>query len=342
MKTISVEAMAAIEAGDAIVTGAVELTPTSAIYSYSTVETVNLNGVSGAATTKAGGLVAGITVTGFDPADICRISQPGGGTFTAIRPRSDLGWDNRVDIIPGGVAADSFFVNEGGSGVSFLANHSHFSTAAAAQAAFGVHSFSGADSYTFYYYDDPTTDNIGGLSILVEKGVLVSGGTVAPLRLWGGFGPITIGGNSFAGIGAHALAQQSAGAIGGIAQGITLGMSGIDEDALPLLDDADQFKGASAVIYRLIFANDAKTLLDAHVFDRGRLDTIQTDNTIGAAAAISAAVESTARSLGKSGARMRSDSDQRLIDATDGYFKNTAYAFQKSLYWGGKKPATVG
>jgi hypothetical protein len=35
---------------------------------------------------------------------------------------------------------------------------------------------------------------------------------------------------------------------------------------------------------------------------------------------------------------MRSDSDQRLINPTDGYFKNTAYAGEKMLYWGGKKP----
>jgi hypothetical protein len=342
MKSISVDAMAAIIAGEALVTGAVELTPAAAIYSYSAVTTVNLNGVTNAATTKAGGLTAGITVGGFSPTDICRISQPAGGTFTAIRPRSDLGWDNRVDIIPGGIAADSFFVNESGTGVSFLANHSHFSTAAAAQAAFGVHSFTGASTYTFYYFDDPTTDNAGGLSIAVEKGSLVTGGGASPLRLWGGYGPLTINGETFQGVGAHALAQQNAGAIGGIAQGISLGLSGIDEDAVALLDDAADFKGASAVVYRLIFANDGKTMLGAHVFDRGRLDTIQTENIIGGTASLLAAVESTARSLGKSGARMRSDSDQRLIDALDGYFRDTAYAFQKSLYWGGKKPATVG
>jgi hypothetical protein len=105
--------------------------------------------------------------------------------------------------------------------------------------------------------------------------------------------------------------------------------------------DADEVKGASVVLYRLIFASDGKTMLDAHVFDRGRIDTVETEEVIGGPAAINASVESAARGLGRSGARMRADSDQRLISATDGYFKFTGYAPEKMLYWGGKKPSRV-
>jgi hypothetical protein len=96
------------------------------------------------------------------------------------------------------------------------------------------------------------------------------------------------------------------------------------------------------VLYRLIFASDCKTLLDWHVFERGRGDALTTDETIGGEAAINFAVESAARGLGRSGARQRADSDQRLINANDGYFKNTAYAGEKMLYWGGKKPTNAG
>lgn len=122
---------------------------------------------------------------------------------------------------------------------------------------------------------------------------------------------------------------------------MTLTLSGIDPDLLALLD-AEEIKGASVVIRRLIFASDGKTLLDAHVFDRGRVDTIETDEVIGAAAAIKVAVESAARGLGRSGARQRSDSDQRLIAASDGYFRKAAYAAEKMLYWGGKRPHRTG
>lgn len=162
-----------------------------------------------------------------------------------------------------------------------------------------------------------------------------------PIRVWGGYGPITIDGDEYLGLGNSAIAQQTNGALGGVAQGLTLTLSGVEPEALALLD-ADEVKGASVVLYRLIFASDGKTLLDAHVFDRGRIDTVETEEVIGGPAAINASVESAARGLGRSGARMRADSDQRLINALDGYFKFTAYAPEKMLYWGGKKPARAG
>jgi hypothetical protein len=164
-------------------------------------------------------------------------------------------------------------------------------------------------------------------------------GTV--IRVWGGYGVLTIDGNDYQPLGDRAFAQQTSGAIGGVAQGMTLVLSGIEPEALALLD-ADEVKGASVRIIRLIFASDGKTLLDANTFDRGRGDALNSVETIGGSAAINYAVESAARSLGRSGARLRSDPDQRLISSTDGYFKNTAYAGEKSLYWGGKKPSRAG
>jgi hypothetical protein len=158
-----------------------------------------------------------------------------------------------------------------------------------------------------------------------------------PIRVWGGYGVFAILGHPFLPLGDRGLAQQTSGAIGGVAQGMTLTLSGVEPAALALLDP-DEVRNASVVVYRLIFAGDGKTLLDTQVFDRGRGDTLDTVETIGGPAAIKYAVESAARGLGRSGARMRSDSDQRLINPTDGYFKNTAYAAEKALAWGGKKP----
>lgn len=165
------------------------------------------------------------------------------------------------------------------------------------------------------------------------------GGT--PIRVWGGYGVFSIGGFDYQPLGDRGLAQQTSNAIGSVAQGMTLSLSGVEPAALALLDPAE-VKGASVTIYRLIFASDGKTLLDAHIFDRGRGDALDTDETVGGTASINYAVESAARALGRSGARMRSDSDQRLINSNDGYFKNTAYAGEKMLYWGGKKPSRSG
>jgi hypothetical protein len=161
------------------------------------------------------------------------------------------------------------------------------------------------------------------------------------IRVWGGYWPITLDGEIYQPIGDRGIAQQTGGAIGGAAQGITLTLSGIDPAVLELLD-ADEIDGAPVVVYRLIYASDGKTLLDYHVFDRGRVDQLMTAEVIGGEAKISVMVEGAARGLGRRGGRMRSDADQRLISDTDGYFKNTGYAPEKMLYWGGKRPTQAG
>lgn len=348
MKTIAAPAMAAIEAGEAIVTGALEIIPRSIVQiEYTVVDTVDVDAVTNAATTDAGGLVAGITLPGFDPLDRVRVSLPTGQTHVAWSPWGvpaysgsiHTGSLNRCYVIPDGVAANVFTIGDAqftdGPG-----NHG-YNGYEAARAAFGVGYFDGASAYTFFFRDNPTADNTGGLSILVERGVATLSGGGDPIRVWGGHAPLEIDGELYQPIGDRGLAQQTAGAIGGFAQGLTLSLSGIEPHVLDLLD-GDEIKGASAVLRRLIFASDGKTLLDAQVFDRGRVDTVESDEVIGGTATVNVAVETAARGLGSSGARQRSDSDQRLINPNDGYFKNTAFAGEKMLYWGGKRPRTGG
>ena len=160
----------------------------------------------------------------------------------------------------------------------------------------------------------------------------------AVLRVWGGYGPIELDGEVYEGVGDRGLAQQTGGAVGGIAQGLELTLSRIEPELLVLLD-ADEIKGGACILRRLIFASDGKTLLDYDIWERGRVDTVSTVETIGGQATIKVGVESAARGLGRVGARMRADSDQRLINPNDGYFRKASYAGEKMLYWGGKKPA---
>ncbi|MFN3990059.1 MAG: hypothetical protein ACK4IS_07355 [Erythrobacter sp.] len=161
------------------------------------------------------------------------------------------------------------------------------------------------------------------------------------VRVWGGNGPITFGGRTFEGIGDRGIAQVAGGALGGAAQNITLRLSGIDPETLALLD-ADQLKGAPTVLWRLIFDQSGTSLLDFHVWGRGRLDTLEREEEIGGTAAITARLETAARGLGRRGGRLRSDADQRLIDSHDGFFKNVSFAAEKTLYWGGRRPARAG
>jgi hypothetical protein len=183
----------------------------------------------------------------------------------------------------------------------------------------------------------------------IVAGTALAGGAVEilsdpPVRVWTGYGtlPLTIAGTvtNFTGVGDHGLAQVSGSALGGSEQSVTLSLSNIDP-ALIALFDASEVKDAPTTLWRLIFKGDAKTLLDYHIYQRGRLDQIPVNEVVGGTATISALLETAARGLGRQGGRMRTDADQRLIAANDGFFKNVSYAGQKTLYWGGKPPSTA-
>lgn len=183
------------------------------------------------------------------------------------------------------------------------------------------------------------------LAALQDGTAIVTGaieiGCNPPVRVWGGYHPIIFEGRTFDPLGDRGLVQVAGGALGDAAQNISLILSGIEPAALELLD-AEGLSGAPAVLWRLIFDQTGNTLLGFNVWARGRLDTLQTEEEIGGTAAIAAQLETAAKGLGRSGGRLRSDADQRLINASDGFFKNVSYAGEKTLYWGGRRPARAG
>ena len=162
-----------------------------------------------------------------------------------------------------------------------------------------------------------------------------------PLRVWGGHGTLELEEGVFEGVGDRGLVQVSGGAIGGSEQNITVSLSGVDPDTLTLLE-ADEVRDAPAVLWRLIFDGSGTQMLDAHVFRRGRLDQLITDEAIGGQATISAQIEGAARGLGRRGGRVRPAAGQRLGNAAGGGVRAVSYAGKKMLYWGGQRPATAG
>ena len=181
----------------------------------------------------------------------------------------------------------------------------------------------------------------------IEAGEAVVGGAVeiigasGPFRVWSGYGEIVLDGQTYAGIGHHGLIQATGGALGGAASAITLTLSGVDVKVLELVEPGE-VRDAPVTIRRLIFNGAGSVLLDASVYARGRADTLTREETPGGTATISVNVETAARGLGRRSARMRTDVDQRLITGTDGGFKHVSYAGQKTLYWGGQRPAAAG
>lgn len=183
------------------------------------------------------------------------------------------------------------------------------------------------------------------LDALDEGTAIVAGaveiGSDPVIRVWGGWEEITFDGRTFEPVGDRALVQVAGGALGDAAQAITLTLSGIDAETLALLDAAE-VAGAPVILWRLIFDQSGTTLLGFNIWSRGRLDTLVREEEVGGTASIIANVETPAKGLGRRGGRMRSDADQRLIDANDGFFKNVAFAAEKELYWGGRRPSRAG
>ena len=180
----------------------------------------------------------------------------------------------------------------------------------------------------------------------IEKGEVIISGAVEilcdpPIRVWGGYGNLNIGGVDFDPIGDQGLAIISGAAIGGTAQNLNLQLSGIEPDVLALLD-ANEVKRAPVNFYSLIFDGTGTEMLHAGVHQRGRIDRLPVEETAGGTATITAIVESPGRGLGRRTGRRRTDADQRLIKANDGGMRLISFAAEKKLYWGGKRPSSAG
>lgn len=156
-----------------------------------------------------------------------------------------------------------------------------------------------------------------------------------PVFLWGGVGTMELDDDTYLGVDDRSVGQVTGGSVGGAEQNVEITLSGVDSDALALLDAAS-LRQAPAKLYRVLFDGSGTDLLDARVFKRGRLDDIAVVDVQGGSATITLSLESAARGLGRVGKRMRSDADQRLIDPNDGFFKHVSYAGTKTIYFGGQ------
>ncbi len=187
------------------------------------------------------------------------------------------------------------------------------------------------------------------IAALAAGNVMTSGAVkidlVDAFNVWGGAGTIqlTDGGDpeDYIGIGQAGLVSVTGQQLGGTEDGIELRLSGVDASIVPIVEAAE-IRGARVTIWRLMFDGSGTTLLDAIVFERGRVDKLTTEETPGGTATIIVQVETAARGLGRNTGRMRSDADQRAVDASDGIYSRVTAAGELTLAWGGKPPARAG
>ena len=140
-------------------------------------------------------------------------------------------------------------------------------------------------------------------------------------------------------MGDNGLVSATGGAVGSAEQNLTLELSGVEPDNLALFD-MTSLRRAPTVCRRLLFDSSGLTWLAAPIFARGRLDQAPTEQTPGGSATIRAMIEGAARGLGRGLGRMRTDADQRLINASDDGLKAISYAGTLAIYLGGKPPQT--
>lgn len=187
-------------------------------------------------------------------------------------------------------------------------------------------------------YNSQTLDALDQGAVITVGAVKIE--TEAGFRVWGGEGVITLEGEDYLGIGARGIVQATASQLGGAEQALELVLSGVDSDVIPIIQAAN-IRNAPATVWRLLFNDTGSTLLAAHKFRRGRVDALPIEDTPGGSAKITARIEGAARGLGRQTGRLRSDADQRLIDASDGGFQWVTQAPLRSLAWGGKPPTRV-
>ncbi len=158
---------------------------------------------------------------------------------------------------------------------------------------------------------------------------------------WSGYGPLELAGvgATFTGIGAAALLAPISSDVGSGAAGYRLTLSGIE----PELADAvlaQTYRQRPVTLWRVIFDRAGTTPLGYAVFHRGRVDTIEEVETIGGDAALEISIEGGMRDLSRTGVRLNSDADQRLLGGPgDGSMRRTAIAGVTTLSWGKQPPA---
>ena len=140
-------------------------------------------------------------------------------------------------------------------------------------------------------------------------------------------------------VGAGTLFQLST--IGGVSDGTAVGLAirlngdaraGLDATTLASIETV-QYRNAGCIVYRGYLHPDTYALLSVEAVFRGKIDTISHNVTEGGEIYMEAAVESKAIDLGRSGYRMRTDADQRLIDPADGSLRSVQAVATQQLKW---------
>lgn len=110
-------------------------------------------------------------------------------------------------------------------------------------------------------------------------------------------------------------------------------MSGLDPDLVSAILD-QPYHQRPITVTRFVMATDVPQVIHASQWFAGFIDVMPWRERPGGASELIARCEDIGRELGRKGARLRADADQRQIDATDAFFEHVVNSVNADLVWG--------
>lgn len=156
-----------------------------------------------------------------------------------------------------------------------------------------------------------------------------------PSGRWGIFDDqydLSYDGDTYIGASGRFQLQLPPGAADLSVRGLTVTLSALDSAALAWVQD-QSYRQRPMFASVAILGTDG-TILAVQRWFTGFVDTVLWQERIDGQARLVIRCESASRELDRSGARTRSDADQRALDPDDGFFKHTVGSISTEYQWG--------
>jgi hypothetical protein len=155
------------------------------------------------------------------------------------------------------------------------------------------------------------------------------------IAMWDDIGNIEVDGVTYVGRPGRFTVSGVVSEKGATVPKMDVTLSGLDSEAVAIIDGY-QWHQRPITCYRAVFAIDDPTGIHVMPEFSGFLDQMEWSEAADGSSTIVFRCESSAREMRRTGARTRSDTDQRTRDSSDGFFEFAASAVTTPVNWGGR------
>ncbi len=154
-----------------------------------------------------------------------------------------------------------------------------------------------------------------------------------PFCIWDDVGSLEVDGDIYVGKAGRFTLQPSVSGQDLSIRNLDITLSGLDDEAIAVIDGL-QWHQQPIQIQRAIIATESPTLLHLVPEFSGFLDQMFWRESAKGQSTLTFRCESASRELSRSGARTRSDADQRSRDSNDGFYRWATSAITQTVDWG--------